>query len=142
MYYKTPLRFDNLFTNKNLVLCSLGESIAQHLELITETRYGEHQGDMHFGCELWNFDFQNMIKVEDYERKLQTSLQETVIKYEQRLNDVEVDVSIADKEVYNSATGSAEMKKQAIIIVKGNVKETGEAFYFKTAFHLNPIISI
>lgn len=142
MYYKIPLAFENIFDSKSLVLCSLGESIAQQIQLIVETRYGEHQGDMNFGCEIWNFDFELMIKAEDYEQRLKKSLLETVIKYEPRLTNVDLEVKITDEEVYNSVVGSREMKKQASIIVHATVQETSQPFYFKTIFHLNPVRSV
>jgi len=142
MYYKIPLAFENIFNNKNLVLCSLGESIAQQIQLIIETRYGEHQGDMNFGCEIWSFDFELMIKVEDYEHRLRKSLLRTIIKYEPRLTDIDLNITITDEEVYNSLVGSREMKKQASIIVHATVQESSQPFYFKTVFHLNPVISV
>lgn len=141
MYYKIPLRFDRLLNGSSLALCSLGESIAQHIQLIIETRYGEHQGDMNFGCEIWDFDFELMIKKEDYERRLKQSLERTISTYERRLTNIEVNIIISDEEVYNSVAGVTEMKKQAVIIVNATVEETSEAFYFKTIFYLNPIIS-
>ncbi len=142
MYYKIPLAFDKIFNNKNLALCSLGESIAQQIQLIVETRYGEHQGDMKFGCEIWDFDFELMVRTENYEQRLKKSLLETIVKYESRLTGIYVDISITDEEVYNSLIGSREMKKHASIVVHATVKETSQPFYFKTDFHLNPIVSV
>ena len=52
------------------------------------------------------------------------------------------EVKITDEEVYNSVVGSREMKKQASIIVHATVQETSQPFYFKTIFHLNPVISV
>lgn len=142
MYYKIPLAFENIFQGKNLPSCSLGESIAQHIQLMIETRYGEHQGDMNFGCEIWNFDFQLMVNLDDYEQKIRGSLLRAIEKYERRLNQVDVNIKISDEEVYNTVSGNKEMKKQAAITVNALIKETAEAFYFRTEFHLNPIISV
>lgn len=140
MYYKIPLHFDRLLNGLSLNTCSLGESIAQYIQLIIETRYGEHQGDMNFGCEIWDFDFDIMVKKEDYELKLKHSLEATVAVYERRLIDTDVNVLIADKEVAN-ISGANEMKKQATITIHARVRETLEPFYFQTIFYLNPIIS-
>lgn len=136
-----PLVFDHVFQGKNLPTCSLGESIAQHIQLMIETRYGEHQGDMQFGCEIWNLDFEIMIRSEDYEHRLSSSLLNTINKYERRLSQLSVDIKISDEEVYNTTSGAREMKKQAAIIINGLLKENGLPFYFKTVFHLNPIIA-
>lgn len=140
MYYKIPLRFDRLLNGLGLTECSLGESIAQYIQLIIGTRYGEHQADSNFGCEIWNFDFELMVKKEDYELRLKHSLEHTISVYETRLANVEVVITIGEKEIVN-LVGSAEMKNQAIIVVYATVKETDEPFYFKTIFYLNPIIA-
>lgn len=142
MYYKMPLSFDRIFNNKNLELCSLGESIAQQIQLIVETRYGEHQGDMNFGCEIWDFDFEVRVRIESYEQRLKKSLLEAIIKYESRLTDIDLNITISDEEVYNSVIGSREMKKHASIVVHATAKETSQPFYFKTDFHLNPIVPV
>ena len=142
LYYAIPLSFDKLLNSKDLTMVSLGESIAQFLQLIIETPYGAHQGDMNFGCELWDFDFELMIKAQDYEQRLSKSLLDTIIKYENRLTNIVVNIVITNEEIVNTPLESRVAKQKATINVSARIKETEEAFSFQTSFYLNPMIAV
>jgi phage baseplate assembly protein W len=122
-----------------LPTCSLAQSISQNLELIIMSRFGEHRNDPSFGCEIWDVDFELIVSATLWEEKLRPSLLSSVHVHEKRLSDVQVNITIADIEKFNLFQRVTEIKKRVDIHVSGIIRQTGEAFGFRTNLFLSPL---
>ena len=62
-YYSIPLKFDSIFdcSSSPITTCTEQQSIDEFLELLITTCPGEHKFDSHFGCRIWDMDFQRVI---------------------------------------------------------------------------------
>jgi phage baseplate assembly protein W len=139
--YNKPLRLRGIFEQKDLQGADSGKSISQHIELIIFTRYGEHRYNSDFGCEIWDLDFELIISETTWEEKFRHSLLKSIVNYEKRLYDIEVDIQMTEVEKTLSVNNITEIKKKVDITIRGRLQLTGEKYYFKTALYLSPLSS-
>ena len=92
-YLKLPLDLSGAL-NGQIQRCSYEESIAQHLMMLVVSRHGEVEGREDYGSIIWDLEFNQVLKNEDWEDKVRRSLEATIIKYEPRLKDVHVRVEL------------------------------------------------
>src|SRR4051812_48845157 len=97
-YYKYPLQLSELFNNKELQKCSLGESISQNLQLIIVSQQGDHRHNPSFGCEIWDLDFDLIMSIRKWEEKLRRSLLTAIAENEGRIEKTEVEVKVSEVE--------------------------------------------
>ncbi|MBV7529400.1 GPW/gp25 family protein [Chitinophaga sp. sic0106] len=140
-FYKKPFDFSRVFSNSPLETCDSGASIAQHIELIIFTRFGEHRFNSDFGCEVWELDFQLIVNQSMWEDHMCRSLEQAVTSQEQRLYGVSCEISITDVEKIFPLRRITEIKKRVDIIIKGKLAATGENYVFNTALFLSPLSS-
>lgn len=69
---------------------------------------------------------------------MRDSLEESLNKYEKRLNDVRVDVKIKQEEL-TAVESSNRIKKRIDITVRGKIKKTSEAFSYVEYFYIGPL---
>ena len=67
------------------------------------------------------------------------ALTKTIIKYETRLYEIEVDMTIQQEEMIDKLKTAYRIKRKLEIAIKGFVKETREPFSFRQSLFLSPI---
>lgn len=138
--YELPIRFDALMKpNKDLPGCELKKSIAQNIYLLITSKYNEHRFDDSYGCEIWDMDFELILNVSTWKEKIRLSVIRSVSKHEKRLEHVDATADVMEEEFVNPATGVKGIKKKLTVFVTGTIRETGDAFSFKTSLFLGPI---
>ncbi|MCG8700777.1 MAG: GPW/gp25 family protein [Bacteroidales bacterium] len=138
-YLKLPLNFNQLIHNGNKNNCSLEESIAQYIMMQITCRYGEVAGRRDFGSEIWELEFNQLVRIYEWEEKVKNSLQTSISKYENRLTEVEVDVNLVEIEPDTNSKNYSEIRRQAIITVTGKIVNTGIPFHFNTTVYVSPL---
>ncbi len=120
--------------------CSYEESIAQYLMMMITSRYGEVVSRADFGSAIWELEFNQLVKVYEWEEKVQKSLEDTIAKYENRLSDLKVEVSLKEIDTdRNNIDGITQVRKQASISVEGKIKHSGTKFTFNTQLLVSPL---
>jgi len=139
VYYKIPLKFENVLRGGELSTCDHVGSITKNLELIILTRFGEHRSNPAFGCEIWDLDFELIVSAGLWEEKLRQSLLKSVTSHEHRLSNITIAVAISDTERFNVLKPFPEIRKRVDIRVTGIIHKTGEPFNFNTNMFLSPL---
>jgi len=124
---------------KELPVYDLGASISKNIELIIMTRHGEHRSDPTFGCDIWDLDFELIVSQGHWEKKISSTLQQSISLHETRLAAVEVSVVLSDVEKYNLVFQYPEIRKKVEIRLKAVVKKTGEPFQFTAGLFISPL---
>lgn len=137
--YAKPLRFAAIRQETDLAKQDLGASISQFIELIIFTRYGEHRYNPEFGCEVWDMDFELIVSETIWEEKLRQSLLKSIIRFEKRIYDINVEVNISEINKFYPLRNVSEIKKKVELVVRGKLVKTGESYLFKTALYLSPL---
>ncbi len=138
-YYKLPLQLGSLMEGKDAPTCDLRASISKNVELIIMTRFGELRSDPTFGCEIWDLDFELIVSQGSWEKKLCSSILQSVSNHECRLSNLEASVVLAEIERVNPIYNLPEVKKRVEIRLKGIVKKTGEPYNFNASLFLSPL---
>lgn len=138
IYYKTPISFKDLMEKKEIEKTNLEHSIAQYINLVATSSYGECKFDESFGCKIWEMDFDLLSDQNTLKDRIREALIMAIKKYEYRLDlaDVEVSITEAKTASYNN---NMRMKKKINVVVKGNVKKTNRPFNFFGYFFVGPL---
>jgi phage baseplate assembly protein W len=137
-YYPLPLQLDMIMQGKTLEKCSLDSSIRQHIHLIITTSFGEMQHDEHFGCVIWDCDFDNLTSNNKIREKIKNSIQQSVTKYEPRLESVKVEIYIKEEEL-NTRINGRQVKKRLDVQLTGIIKVTSGLFKYNDHFFTGPL---
>ena len=138
-YLKLPFRPDMLINRQEHPVCSLTESIAQHLHLLVTTYYGECKFDESFGSPIWEADFENISSINTWRNKTGKELEEIIQKYENRIVVPKVNINLFQEELVDKASSSKVMKRKVELKVTARIESTSEQFEFNTLFYLSPI---
>jgi phage baseplate assembly protein W len=137
-YYTLPLRPDILMKGGAHEKCSLADSITQYIHLIITTAFGEMQQDEHFGCGIWDTDFDNLVSNNKIRERIKLSVYHSVTGYEKRLQSVKVDVFIKEEELPNKINGR-QIKKRLDVQLTAVNRLTNEPFFFRDSFFTGPL---
>ena len=135
-YYNLPLQLVDLIEKKEHPRCTLNESVAMMIHLITTSHFGEYKHDDSFGCEIWEHDFENIGNTQLYKDQLRRSIKQTVETHEPRLSEVWVDIQI---EQIESRVGNRRIKSRIRLHIKGSLSMTNEPFVFTEQFFIGPL---
>ena len=138
-YLKLPFRPDMLINRQEHPICTLTESIAQHLHLLVTTYYGECKFDESFGSPIWEADFENISSINTWRNKTGKELEEIIQKYENRIVSPKVNINLFQEELIDKASSSKVMKRKVELKVTARIESTSEQFEFNTLFYLSPI---
>ncbi|MFL1895009.1 GPW/gp25 family protein [Aquimarina sp. 2-A2] len=138
-YLKLPVDFSTMIQGKPQQRCAIEESIAQYIMMQITSRYGEVAGRNDFGSDIWELEFNQLIKIYEWEERVRLSLQESIIKYEHRLSDTKVHVSLSEVDTDVDSKKYSEVRRKAIITVTGTITQTGVAFNFNTTLYVSPL---
>lgn len=135
-YYYFPLRPDDIMLKKEHPRCSLQESVSRVIHLIAVTHFGEFKPDETLGCEIWEYDFENITNSQHFKEKIQKSLEIAIQKHEPRLSKVRTDVQVQQVE-YRVINRRA--KSRIILKVDGVMTKTNEPFSYNENFFIGPL---
>lgn len=137
-YLKTSIDFSQLLQGRQLARCSTEESIAQHIMMMVTSHYGEVVSREDYGSAIWELEFHQLVRADIWEDEVSASLLATINKYEPRLKQVEVKVTLSEIEDY-SHHSKVHIRRKADITVKGLLVTNQLPFYFTTAIYISPL---
>lgn len=142
-FCKLPLDFEALLNedvgNNHLASCNEIDSIDQFIELLISTAPGEHAFDKEFGCEIFYLDFESIVSHTRWEGQFSEYITKAITRYEKRLTNLYVRVSIDDATLQDSVSGVSTIKKRVQVYVYGTLVHTGEKRCFYYVIYLGPI---
>ena len=135
-YYYFPLKPADLIQKKEHPRISLKDSVSRVIHLITITHFGEYKPDESLGCEIWDFDFDNITNYQLFKEQVKKSLAQTIEKHEPRLSKIKIDIQIQQVEfrIKNRRT-----KSQITLKVDGILTKTNEAYSYIENFYIGPL---
>ncbi len=138
-FYQYPIHLSRILQNKELPLCSIGESISQNLQLIIISHHGEHRYNLTFGCEIWDMDFDLIMSLKLWEEKLRKSLEHSIKENEKRIEKTDIEIRISEVEKVFGNAKYASVKRKVDIFIKAQIVDSGESYRFNTDLYLSPI---
>jgi phage baseplate assembly protein W len=138
--YRLPFSMVDLLAKKQLKTCDVRRSIAQNLHLILTTQYGEYSFDKHFGCALWDLEFENLTINQSFKEALTFFLKECIEKYETRLTNIHIalDFKIEELPPREGRFERRRIKRKLDIKISGDLIQTNENFNFSHKLYLSP----
>lgn len=137
-YFSLPFNTKQLIQNTQHKTCSIKESIAHYIHLITTSYFGECTFDDSFGCSIWDVDFDNLSSVNKVKSIISESLFNSLKRHEKRLTKVQIEIGIKQEEIATTKDSSI-VKKKVSIGIKGKVKKTNEDFVYREYFYIGPL---
>ncbi len=137
-YYSLPLSLDKVLQKQDLPRCSLQQSVYHHIHLILTTAFGEMGNDPHYGCSIWENDFDNLTSNNKIREQIKQSLLRAVNQYETRIKNVKVDVLIKQEEQMTRLSGR-NVKKMLHVTISGVLAATKEAIVYTDQFFTGPL---
>ena len=138
IYYKTPINFKDLIGKKEVEKTNLEHSIAQYINLVATSSFGECKFDEMFGCKIWEMDFDLLSDQNSLKDKIRDALKNAIKSHEYRLELTEISVSVTEAKAA-SYNNNLRMKKKINIVINGNVKKTNRPFNFYGYFFVGPL---
>ena len=138
-YLKLPIDFSGMLQGGTQKRCLIEESIAQYIMMQITSRYGEVAGRTDFGSDIWELEFNQLVKIYEWEERVRVSLLESIVKYETRLTDIKVGVSLSEIDTDIDSEKYSQVRRKAVINVSGNIIQTGVAFNFNTSLYVSPL---
>jgi phage baseplate assembly protein W len=135
-YLQIPLQCDLITRQKHLRRCSLYESVAGMMRLITVTHFGENRQDDSFGNELWEYDFETIDNIQAFKDNMAQSLQNDVMRHEKRLTEVKVAVGF---EQVMTKVYSRRIRQRIQITFEGTLRKTNEPFKHEELLFMGPL---
>lgn len=140
LYYTLPLDFSLLMKkNQEHTYSTYDQSIAQNLFILITSKYGEHRYDETLGCEIWESDFQLITNQNIWKEKIRKSIEELIVKFENRLKNCSVDVDLLESEIISPITNRKSIKKCIHLKINATTLLTGEKFQFVTKMFISPL---
>lgn len=137
-YYSLPLALERVMRQQEHPRATLQQSVMQHLHLLLTTAFGEFPGDEHFGCGIWDHDFDNVTSAHKLKELIRQSLLKSIQEQEPRLAHVRVELMILQEELAEGAS-SRRVKKRINISVTGVLQSTNEQLVFRDSFFVGPL---
>lgn len=138
-HIRLPINFSSVLKGEKTSSCSIEESIAQSIMMQITSRYGEVAGRPDFGSDIWELEFNQLVKVYEWEEKVKQSLLRTINAYEKRLYDVDVTVHLSEFENESSVRIKSEIRRKADIYVRGKILYQDVPFHFNTTLYISPL---
>jgi phage baseplate assembly protein W len=135
-YYSFPLKPAELIQKKEHSRISLKDSVSHMIHLITITHFGEFKPDESLGCEIWDFDFDNITNYQLFKEQVKKSLIQTIEKYEPRLSQIRIDIQIQQVEI---RVQNRRTKSQITLKVDGILAKTNEPYSYSENFFIGPL---
>ena len=138
IYYKIPIRFKDLIEKKEPEKTTLENSIAQYINMILTSSFGECKFNEMFGCSIWETDFDLLSDNISLRDKIKNDVRGALLRHETRLNLKEVVIAISETRSA-SYNNSYRLKKRVDVSIYGYVKKTNRPFDFYSHFFVGPL---
>ncbi len=138
-YLKLPLDFSSVLSGKSLARCSVEESIAQNIMLLITSHNEEIIGKECFGSKIWNLEFNQLVKISEWEEQVRESLVQSITAHEKRLKDVDVEVVLSEIDDDFSQNRNSHIRRKAQISVHGKTRANDIPFRFRTLLYISPL---
>lgn len=139
-YYHLPLNFNGLIQKNRLALCSLEDSIRQHIHLIIKTHYHEYRFDPNYGCYIWDKDFDNIQSVSKWKDELEDLVLQSLNAYEKRLSNIQLTITVDEPETLDPRTQQmVRHRKRITILTQGVVKKTNQPLQHTEYMFFSPL---
>ncbi|TFH38086.1 MAG: hypothetical protein E4G95_04180 [Bacteroidia bacterium] len=135
-FLQIPIQTELITSQKQLKRCSLNDSVADMIRLITITHFGENKEDESFGNELWDNDFETIDNIQAFKERLAESLHKAVIQHEKRLGSVKVIVGF---EQVLTKVLNKRVRQRIQITIEGTLRKTNESFTHSEVFFMGPL---
>jgi phage baseplate assembly protein W len=135
-YYYFPLKPVELIQKREHPRISLKDSVSRVIHLITITHFGEYKPDESLGCEIWDFDFDNITNYQLFKEQIKKSFLRTFEKYEPRLSQIKIDIQIQQVEI---RVKNRRTKSQITLKVDGVLTKTNEPYSYTENFFIGPL---
>jgi len=135
-YYYFPLKPVDLIQKKEHPRISLRDSVSSVIHLITITHFGEYKPDESLGCEIWDYDFDNITNYQLFKEQIKKSLIQTIEKNEPRLSQIRIDIQIQQVEI---RVQNRRIKSQITLRVDGVLTKTKEPYSYTENFFIGPL---
>ena len=136
-FYSLPLSLERIMQKKEHPICTLQQSVAQHLHLIFTTAFGEMTADENFGCNIWEHDFDNITSGHKMKELIKQSLIDAIGLHEKRIAHVYIAITVRQEELEGNCNYS--VKKRIQIAVTGTIQATNEVFQYQESFFTGPL---
>jgi predicted component of type VI protein secretion system len=120
-------------------MCSMAESIAQHLMILITTKKRENRFDFDYGNAVWDIEFENAVSLVAWEAIFTESMRQQIERYEPRIYAPKISVHVEYVAHSHETKKHSEIKKKAKIGIHAKLTETGENFNFSTELFLSPM---
>jgi phage baseplate assembly protein W len=137
-FLNNPVSFGAIIRKAETRRIDLKQSIHNMLHLILTTSFGEVKHDPFFGCEIWQFDFENIYNPHSFKEDLKRSLQNSIRKNEKRLSRVTVDLQIEQLEI-STRIKNKRIKTRIVLLISGLIEKTNEEFLHQEVFFIGPL---
>ncbi len=137
-YYLSPLMFEDLIKKKELEKTNIENSIAQHINLIITTSYGECKFNEVFGCKIWDSQFDLLVQPKILKENIKKEIKDAIMKFEKRLEVEGIDISIDDSHSISYNKGKR-IKRKINVKINGSVRLTNRPFKFYSHFFIGPL---
>lgn len=138
-YLKLPIDFSNFTDATRFDRCSGEESIAQNIMLIITSHYGEVVGKDDFGSDIWELEFNQLVRINHWEEQVKDSLVKSISKYEKRLKNIKVKVLLSEIDDDFINNKDKHVRRKAEISVMGEMAVNDIPFNFKTIIFISPL---
>ncbi len=135
-FLQIPLQTGLITRQKQLKRCSLNDSVADMIRLITTTHFGENKQDDSFGNELWEHDFETVVNIQIFKETMSESLKKAIVQHEKRLNNVKVSIGF---EQVMTTVYKRRIRQRIQITVEGTLRKTNEPFSHSEVFFIGPL---
>lgn len=137
-FYTLPLKPTAFTSNNEHDKCSIKDSIAGFLHLLSTTYFGECTFDETFGNALWEVDFDNLTSNDRLRGIITDSITDSIDQYEKRLSGVDVEIKLR-QETSALKNNHTIARKRIDIFINGKIKQTNETFSYVESFYIAPI---
>ena len=102
------------------------------------SKYGEAESKDDYGSVIWNLEYNQTVFNQDWEENVKKSLEKTIVKYEHRLKNIEVNVELTEveEEIRNKYPNAS---RRVRIGVRGLLILNDNPFYFNTYLYISPL---
>ncbi len=138
-YLGIPINFAKLNQGARIRDIDFNESIAQYIYTILITECGELSSDKDFGTTVWDYDFTITNFTSEWKDSVSSSIGSAIKRYITQLDNIRVDVEIADEQYSDKVKNALRIKKKITIKVTGQLKSTKEDYAFNQSLYLSPI---
>lgn len=138
-FYKFPVNFGDLLRGERAPKSGQKESVREYIYLILLTKRGEWRYDEQFQCVLWDKDFEQTDKLDNWLDEVKEDIRTSIRQYETRLRVREVNIEKDELQEKNKEDKVTRIRNRINIRVRGTIIKTEEPFEEEFLMFFGPI---